>query len=154
MTRRLALVLLALVGALVACGDDGGRATGEGTPSIMVARAFIPTPAGANGALYFDIANEGDGADRLVAASTDVADEAELHETTTSDDGLMRMEALDEVEVPAGETVTFEPGGRHVMLLGVEELAEGDTVEVVLTFEESGDIVVEAEVGPYDDGQR
>jgi periplasmic copper chaperone A len=153
MNRRLLLVLLALVSLVAACGDDGGE-TGEGTPSIMVARAFVPTPAGANGALYFEVANEGDGADRLIGASTSVAGESTLHETMSSDDGLMRMEPLDGVEVPAGETVTFEPGGLHVMLLDVEELAEGDTVEVVLTFEESGDIVVEAEVGPYDDGQR
>lgn len=151
MIRRLVLVLVVASSLLVACGDDGDA---TGTPSISVARAFIPTPAGTNGALYFEIANQGDGADRLIGASTSLADSAQLHETTSSDDGLMRMESVTELEIGAGESVTFEPGGLHVMLLGVAELEEGDTVEIVLEFEVSDDVVVEAEVGAYDDGQR
>lgn len=63
------------------------------------------------------------------------------------------MEHLDNVEVPAGGTVVFEPGGLHVMLLDVDELSEGDSIEVVLEFEESGPITIEAAVQPYGDGQ-
>ena len=152
MTRRLVSVIAAASFLVVACGDDGGSA--EGTPSITVERAFVPTPAGANGALYFEVANEGDGADHLIGASTSVADEAGLHRTTSSDDGLMGMERVEDLEIPAGETVTLEPGGLHVMLMDVDDLEEGDSVEVDLEFETSGVVTVEAEVGAYDDGQR
>jgi periplasmic copper chaperone A len=138
---------------LAACGDDDAD-SGGGTPSLTVDRAFVPTPAGANGALYFEIANEGDGADHLIGATTDAAGSAQIHETTTSDDGLMGMSPVEDLEIPAGESVSFEPGGLHVMLMDVDELEEGDTVEVDLEFEESGVVTVEAEVGPYDDGQR
>jgi len=113
----------------------------------------MPTPAGANGAVYFQIVNDGDGADHLVSVTTTAADDSQIHESTTSDDGLSRMERRDEVEVPAGGTVRFEPGGLHVMLSGVDALADGDTIEVVLEFEESGPVTVEAAVQPYGDGQ-
>jgi copper(I)-binding protein len=152
MTRRLVIASVVLACLAVGCGDDAGSATG--TPAITVERAFIPTPAGANGALYFEIANEGDGDDHLIGASTSVADEAILHRTTSSDDGLMGMERVEDLEIPAGETVTLEPGGLHVMLMDVDDLEEGDTVDVDLEFETSGVVTVEAEVGAYDDGQR
>ena len=67
--------------------------------------------------------------------------------STTMGGGMMTMREVDRIEVPAGETVVFEPGGYHVMLLDLAEPLEvGDTVEVTLTFERAGDVVVTAEV--------
>lgn len=70
--------------------------------------------------------------------------------TTEMDDepgGMMTMAPVDEIPVAAGETVTLEPGGYHIMLLDlVEPLKTGDTFEVTLTFAEAGDMVVEVEV--------
>jgi copper(I)-binding protein len=63
------------------------------------------------------------------------------------DGGMMTMQEVDEIPVPAGETVSLEPGGYHVMLLDlVAPLEAGDTIEVTLTFAEAGEVVVEAEV--------
>lgn len=36
-------------------------------------------------------------------------------------DGVSQMRRLEDVVVPAGERVAFEPGGRHLMLFGVAE---------------------------------
>ena len=48
----------------------------------------------------------------------------------------MQMQQVDGIDVPAGGETTLEPGGLHVMLIGVDtELAEGDTVDVTLGFE-------------------
>ncbi len=134
---------LAMLGLLTACGADGDG----GAPSIVVADAVVPAPAGANGALYLDLTNEGDGDDELVAVHTDAAGAAEVHRTEAGDDGLMRMVAVDGLEIPAGETVRFEPGGLHVMLLDVDPVEEGDVITVELEFDRSGTIVVDAEVG-------
>jgi copper(I)-binding protein len=61
--------------------------------------------------------------------------------------GMMEMRPVDRVEVPAGETVTLEPGGYHIMLLELAApLEAGTTLEVTLTFEESGEQVVTADV--------
>ncbi|WP_195210353.1 copper chaperone PCu(A)C [Actinomarinicola tropica] len=146
--RTAAVVLLAVLAAtgLAACGDDDG-----GSPDVRVEGAVLPAPAGANGALYLRLVNDGDGSDRLLGATTEAADGVELHETRAGDDGLSRMVPVDEVEVGPGETVTFEPGGLHVMLLGVDPLEVGDRLTVVLDLERSGDLEVEVPVGTVAD---
>ena len=61
--------------------------------------------------------------------------------------GMMQMVPVDEIPVPAGETVALEPGGYHIMLLDLAAPLEvGDTIEVTLTFETAGEMVLEAEV--------
>jgi copper(I)-binding protein len=59
---------------------------------------------------------------------------------------MMRMEPAAPVEIPAGGTVSFTPGGLHVMLTDVPPLAVGDTVELRLVFDRAGSIVVSAPV--------
>jgi copper(I)-binding protein len=52
-----------------------------------------------------------------------------------SGSGMMTMQEVSEIEIPAGETVSLEPGGYHVMLLDLaSDLAVGDSIEVTLTF--------------------
>lgn len=60
-------------------------------------------------------------------------------------DGVMRMRQLEGgVPLPAGETVKLEPGGLHVMLIGLKQpLTEGQTLPLTLTFEEAGTLEVE-----------
>ena len=70
---------------------------------------------------YMDVSNRTTSAITLVGASADSARTIEIH-TTRMDDGVMRMRRLQEVVIPAGETVRFEPGGRHLMLFGVTSL--------------------------------
>ena len=61
--------------------------------------------------------------------------------------GMMEMRPVDRIEIPAGATVALEPGGYHIMLLElVAPLEAGTTIEVTLTFEESGEQVVTADV--------
>jgi copper(I)-binding protein len=92
-----------------------------------------------------------DDGDRLVSASTNIAETAELHETT-AEDGSMAMQQVDGIEIPAGGEAVLEPGGFHVMLVDVtEELAEGDTVDLTLVFENAGEQAVSAEVVPTGD---
>lgn len=72
-----------------------------------------------------------------------------LHETRL-EDGLMTMHHVGSVPVEAGETVSFSPGGLHVMIHGVEPLSEGDTVAVELLFEKAGSVEVTATVRTSD----
>lgn len=160
MTRRSPRFLVALIAlalALGACGDDdngsaagteNGALSNDGTPEISVTDASVVLPAGANSAIYLTITNDGDGADRLIDAATDVGDTM-LHETR-EEDGLMTMHHVDFVEVGPGETVEFSPGGLHVMIHDVEPLEAGDTVDFELVFERSGSIAAEAVVRTSD----
>lgn len=94
-------------------------------------------------ATYVVIENSGE-ADRLVSASTDVSEKVELH-TMELSDGVMRMREVEGgIDVPAGGKAVLEPGGLHIMLLGLtQELVEGERFPMTLTFEQAGEIEVE-----------
>ena len=82
----------------------------------------------------------------MTGAQSDVAEAVELHETKMEND-VMRMQPVASVEVPAGGQVTFEPGGLHIMLIGLQrELEAGDRFKITLQFEESGTLTVEVSV--------
>jgi copper(I)-binding protein len=108
----------------------------------------------ANGAVYMAVTNTGDAPDRLIGATTPMAAEVQLH-THEEVDGVMQMRRIDAVEVAPGETVLLEPGGLHLMLMGLtERLVEDTTFPMMLIFERAGevpiDVIVEAPgaIGP------
>jgi periplasmic copper chaperone A len=55
---------------------------------------------------------------KLVAVKTPVAKSVEIHRSEMRG-GVMRMEAVDAVPLPAGKAVKLEEGGFHVMLMGI-----------------------------------
>ena len=58
---------------------------------------------------------------------------------------MMGMKQVDQIEIPAGDTVMLEPGGYLIMLLELKNPIEADqTIPVTLTFEKAGTIEVEA----------
>lgn len=107
-----------------------------------------PTSAGmANGAAYMVLRNAGSSADRLVAAASEVAERVELHTHMIDAEGVARMREVEAVEVPAGGEAAFQPGGLHVMLIGLREpLAEGSSFGLRLTFEQAGETEVTVNV--------
>ncbi len=63
------------------------------------------------------------------------------------DMGAMTMRPVDRIDLPAGESVSLEPGGYHVMLLDLAKpLEAGETIEVTLTFEQAGEQTVQVPV--------
>lgn len=106
------------------------------------------TPAGAGvGAGYMVIRNEGRAPDRLLSGGAPFAGRVEIHEMAM-EGGVMRMRDLpDGFEIPAGATVTLEPGGFHVMFMRLlEPLVEGETHTATLVFERAGPIELEFHV--------
>jgi copper(I)-binding protein len=84
--------------------------------------------------------------DALIAADTDVAETVELH-TVVMENNVMMMRPVEQIDIPASSETELRPGGFHVMLLGInQDLAEGETVELTLTFENAGDITVTAPI--------
>jgi len=100
-----------------------------------------------NGAAYMTITNRGETDDTLLAAAADVSSAVELH-TMSMTDGVMRMRQLEGgVPLPAGETVKLEPGGLHVMFIGLKQtLTAGESVPVTLTFEQAGTLEIEVNI--------
>ena len=114
---------------------------GDLTISQTVAR---PTAATAMaGAGYLQIVNNGDAADRLIAVEADFP-RVMLHETVMDGD-VAKMEHLMGVSIAAGETVTFEPGGKHVMFMGLngDPFELDERIPATLVFENAGRIALD-----------
>ena len=84
---------------------------------------------------YVAITNNSHSDDRLVAVSAGFAKRVELHEMT-HDNGVMKMRESDGgIEIPAGETVMLQPGGLHIMFMGLAEtMVAGEMREIALEF--------------------
>jgi copper(I)-binding protein len=141
------LVSLFLVATVVTAQCTPPAAQGD-APRITVVEPWSrPSPMTAgNGAVYMTLVNEGESADVLVGAETDVAEVVELHETRMEGD-VMKMSPIPNIEVPPGASAKLEPGGMHVMLINLkQELTPGDRITLTLQFEKSGPMTIEAEV--------
>ncbi|MDK3075859.1 copper chaperone PCu(A)C [Sedimentitalea sp. JM2-8] len=115
---------------------------------IMDPYARTSMMAAETGAAFMILENRSDADDRLISASSDIAERVELHTHIEDADGVMQMrEVEDGFVIPAGGMHALERGGDHVMFLGLKQpLADGDTVSLTLTFETAGDMVVEVPV--------
>ncbi len=103
------------------------------------------TPKGASvGGAYMKITNTGTAPDRLVGGATDIARRFEVHEMKM-DGGVMKMRPVTGgLEIKPGETVTLDPAGYHVMLVGLEgPLKQGDHFKATLEFAKAGKIDVD-----------
>ena len=100
------------------------------------------TPPGAPTAVgYLTITNSGNEPDKLIGASSPLAEKGELHLMAVKD-GVMTMRTIDDgIEIPAGGAVTLAPAGFHIMFVTLKEpLKEGGKMPVTLTFEKAGSI--------------
>src|SRR5258708_11763912 len=90
--------------------------------------------------------NSGSSGDRLLAATTPVAEKIQFH-SVSEENGVSRMREMHDVAVAPGAKVTFSPGGMHVMLVGLKQpLKEGQTFPLALKFEKAGDVNVTVSV--------
>lgn len=99
-------------------------------------------------AAYFVIHNTGSSADRLMSVETPAAGTAQLHEHVHAN-GLMKMQQVSSVEIPAGGDAVFAPMAYHVMLLDLKDkstLVDGQRFALTLHFEKAGAVTVQVAV--------
>jgi copper(I)-binding protein len=100
-----------------------------------------------NGAVYLTIHNQGTQADRLLSAQTPQAARTQLHRSKMNNGVMQMREEVGGVALAAGQTVTFAPGGLHVMLMGLAQpLKSGTHFPLTLHFDKAGERRVEVEV--------
>ena len=134
-----------------------GTPIATGTPSVqnefrsgslVIRNVWARAASQADGvsAVYMVIENTGDQPDRLLHAHCDAAETVEIHESRT-EGGVMKMQPVDGVDIPAHGSVELKPGGLHVMLIGLtRDLDPGDELELELHFEQAGHVTVRAMV--------
>jgi copper(I)-binding protein len=136
----LAAAVAALLALPAAAHDDGIGDIAIHAPRILATPPNAPVAGG-----YLSMTNEGETDDVLLSVRVPetVAGLTELHEMAM-EDGVMRMSAIEGgIPVPAGETVTLEQGGLHVMMMRLARgLAPGDEVPATLTFRDAGEVEI------------
>lgn len=118
---------------------------------LQIIHPHIPQPAAtaktAGG--FMAIVNNGAEADRLIGVETALAAKSEVHESKVDANGLGTMTHIEALEIPAGGTVSLDPGGLHVMFMGLTgPLTEGEMHKATLIFETAGRVEIEFQVDP------
>lgn len=138
-TLLLLLFVSSIAMGLISCGPA--------EPKIVVTDIWgrMSPRSAANAAFYLDIHNEGREADRLLGAESPGCGSTQIHETKIDAQGVASMQHIEEVEIPASETVSLEIGSLHVMCLNKQrEFVTGSRIPITLIFDKSGEILVEA----------
>lgn len=109
-------------------------------------RATLPNAPVAGG--FLTLTNTGTEDDRLVAATSTIAKDTQIHEMAMEGDVMKMRQLVDGLVIPAGESVVLEPGGYHLMFMGLNgAIAEGEVVQVELTFEKAGTFTIDLVAG-------
>jgi hypothetical protein len=141
--RRL---LIALAALLAFAGTAGAHDYTVGDLTIDHPWATPSIPGQGQASAYLVVRNAGGEADRLVGARASIAEGAALHGHVMDGD-VARMSPVEALDVPPRGEAALEPGGAHVMLVGLAEpLALEDSFVLTLTFERAGDVDVEVKV--------
>lgn len=91
-------------------------------------------PGQTNTAAFMHLKNDSAEAVSLVSASSSIAANVELH-NHTNEDGVMKMRKVELVSISANGNASLEPGGYHIMLIGLnKEIASGDMVDLEVKF--------------------
>ncbi|MBZ8118840.1 copper chaperone PCu(A)C [Roseovarius sp. LXJ103] len=117
--------------------------------------SFETTATAQTGIGFLTITNNGDTPDRLMSVEADF-DRVSLHRTEEQDGVARMLPQPDGVEIAPGAVVTLEPGGLHVMFMGLggDPLELGEAIPATLIFEEAGPVDVVFYVESRKDGMK
>ncbi|MGI9202441.1 MAG: copper chaperone PCu(A)C [Woeseiaceae bacterium] len=104
-------LLIPVLLALAACAEKSG-------PQVSISDVRILAPAIASHAsvAYFNIDNNTAETLTIIGVRSPQFGLVEIHETTT-DDGVSRMRRIESIDIAGRSTLSFSPGGKHLMLM-------------------------------------
>ena len=133
------MVLLGLHGALAIAAAPAG---------VVFQDPWIRAPIGSQTvtAGYCDISNHTQ-AEVVVTGFVDPAGtrRIEIHETV-QDDGRARMRLLPRLTIPPGQTLSLQPGGKHLMLFDMD--AKAGVLDLAVEFHDGGTQPVRFQIRP------
>lgn len=146
-----ALVLL-FSGSLMAGGHGHHHKTDAELAAHNAWVRLVP-PVSNISAAYMMLHNNG-GQDQVISGATSpVAADVEVHETSMKD-GVMRMSEAKNLTVPAAGHIMMKPGGYHIMLINLKRpLKEGELVPITINFQSGQALTLEAPVKAAPMGQ-
>ena len=102
------------------------------------------TPRGAQtAAVYIErVHNSGEETDRIVKVNSILARKSLIHKTEV-EGGIAKMIHVKNLEIQAGTSLSFKPGGLHIMMIGIQKpLKQRARFPMTLEFEKAGKIRV------------
>lgn len=146
------ITTIVLAFALASCGDNSTASADKDKTTagqaVKVKGAYIRAmpPGQKVTAMFMELDNPSPTDHALVAAKGNVSEAIELHEHT-HENGVMRMRQVEKIAIPANGKAMLQPGGYHVMLIGLKEnLKPGDQVAIQLEFEDGSTQDIKSEV--------
>lgn len=83
-------------------------------------------------AAYGAVTNQGDGVVTVTGVTSSLNTSAMMHDSVTEGE-QRKMIHLPSLAIESGAQLSFQPGGKHIMLMNVDPpLVEGDTIELCL----------------------
>jgi periplasmic copper chaperone A len=139
LTQTLLAALLATAPAVWAAGVADSVQTAN--PSVRM----VPPGQDQTGA-YVTLRNTGQHDHALVKATSPAARVTELH-TVVDEGGMKKMRPVPKMDIKAGSETKLQPGGLHIMLIGLQQpLHEGAHIAITLTFEDGSSKEISAPV--------
>ncbi len=140
--KRFLLTLMAT--SLIACTPSNEAPPQDG---LVISEAVVRAPLGGQTmtAGYFQITNHSETDDALIGVESPISDRVEMH-LTENVDGKMSMRKQVSIDIKAGETLHFKPGGLHLMLFDVNMAKDQADAALTLKFKLADDVTVIAEV--------
>jgi len=109
--------------------------SGLSQAQLLIENAHVRAmpPGQPNTAAFLRVTNQGDEEIRLIEAFTPASKKAEFHSHSKGENGMMRMQKEQCVDIPAGETFVFKTGGFHIMIMGLHKpLMPGEKIDMTL----------------------
>lgn len=109
-------------------------------PAVVISdlRVSEPIPGQSVSAGYLSLTNSSAEVVMLQRVEANFAGRVEMHQTMNMN-GMNQMRPLPSLQIEPGDTLEFEPGGRHLMIMGVEKT---DAQSAELTFYFNNDLVI------------
>jgi hypothetical protein len=95
-----------------------GACGAEPQPPLVATELVVtrPMPGAGMSAAYLSLTNNTEATIRITRVTSAQFGSVQLHESIL-DNGIARMRAIPALEIPAGETLTLQRGGKHLMLM-------------------------------------
>ena len=136
MSRTHALRRILIAGAALTLAATGLAACGgSSSGALAVNDSWTKATEGPMTGSFGTLVNDTDAEITVTGGSSPVAGMVELHEVVMADGEMVMQAKPGGFVVPAGGSLTLEPGGFHIMLMGLNEtLAPGVEVPITLTL--------------------
>lgn len=115
---------------------------------VQVSDSYVRAvpPGQPNSAAFLTLKNTSDEQVALQSASSSAAGVVELH-THSHVDGVMQMRKIPQITLNGNEKVVLEPGGLHIMLIGLNQsLITGEQIDLTLNFSDGSTQTLNVEI--------